>query len=161
MDSAFAAHAGAAMDPHQQHQQQYAPYDQQQYYYDAQSAAQQYGGGGEAQYNDYNAHQYVAQYEQYNAYQQQQPGSKVRLSTRSASLAAAAGSGGYGGDQAAASKPRYNASGRPMRAASKGLARLIAEEGGVPQDHSLAAPPTHSAPRCVCACVWCCCCCWR
>ncbi|WIA23544.1 hypothetical protein OEZ85_000275 [Tetradesmus obliquus] len=34
-----------------------------------------------------------------------------------------------------------------QRAASRGLARLIAEEGGVPQDHSLAAPPPGADTR--------------
>lgn len=38
-------------------------------------------------------------------------------------------------------EPRYTASGRVQRAASRGISRLIAEEGGVPQDHSLPAPP--------------------
>lgn len=43
--------------------------------------------------------------------------------------------------QQPSNEPRYTATGRVQRAASRGISRLIAEEGGVPQDHSLPAPP--------------------
>lgn len=71
--------------------------------------------------------QYVQQYEKY---QQQQQAHKLKLQTKSKL-----------GFDAAPQETRYTATGRVQRAASKGVARLVAEEGGVPQDHSFAAPP--------------------
>eukprot|EP00878_Enallax_costatus_P006782 GHUV01007109.1.p1 GENE.GHUV01007109.1~~GHUV01007109.1.p1 ORF type:complete len:1248 (+),score=504.27 GHUV01007109.1:413-4156(+) len=49
--------------------------------------------------------------------------------------------------QQPSNEPRYTATGRVQRAASRGISRLIAEEGGVPQDHSLPAPPPGTESR--------------
>lgn len=134
----------------QQQQQQY-PYDaaawqqQQQYMqYDPSMMQQQYDPSM-MQYNPSMQQQYDMQYvQQYEQYQQQQAANKLKLQTK-AKLGFAA---------ASAQETRYTTTGRVQRAASKGIARLIAEEGGVPQDHSLAAPPPNArcaAEACLCA----------
>jgi hypothetical protein len=139
----------------QQLQQQYDPSQQQQYYNAQQQYYQQYDPSMQQQYMQYDPSmqqqyaqydpnmqhydpsmrqatdmQYVQQYEQHQQHQQQQQVHKLKLQTKSKL-----------GFDAAPQETRYTATGRVQRAASKGIARLIAEEGGVPQDHSFTAPP--------------------
>jgi hypothetical protein len=127
----------------QQYYQQYDPSWQQYAQYDPsvqQQYAQQYDPSMQQHYAQQYAHQGDASYvQQYEQYQQRQ--SKLKLQTASK----------LGFSSAADEGPRYTATGRVQRKASKGIARLIAEEGGVPQDHSLAAPPPNA--RCVCVFV--------
>jgi hypothetical protein len=118
-------------DPALQQQNQYDPAWQQQYMqYDPAMQQQMAGFDPSMQQQQYDM-QYVQQYEQYQQQQQQQQAHKLKLQTKSK----------LGFADAGPQETRYTATGRVQRAASKGIARLIAEEGGVPQDHSLAAPP--------------------
>jgi hypothetical protein len=113
----------------QQQYQQYDPAWQQQYMQYDSAMQQQMAGYDPSMQQQYDM-QYVQQYEQYQQ-QQQQQAHKLKLQTKSK----------LGFADAGPQETRYTATGRVQRAASKGIARLIAEEGGVPQDHSLAAPP--------------------
>ncbi|KAF6251089.1 hypothetical protein COO60DRAFT_1629131 [Scenedesmus sp. NREL 46B-D3] len=141
MGADFVPSAFAALPPPQQQQQQqyYAP---EQYY--SQEQPQQYHSQEQQYYAQQPDQQYHSQEQQYSqqlylqqqqSHSQQQQRQQLKLSVK-ARLAAPS-----------SNEPRYTASGRVQRAASRGLARLIAEEGGVPQDHSLAAPPPGADTR--------------